>query len=120
MAGLYKTVAAGKGDVEGRDLLAESIGFTYSEYPLEDYVDIFKDFELFQIGFEKQPYNYIEGKWDGIHWKIFDYKYKEATGKYGSESYCTVMYADLERYDVSLPCFYGKRVYLAQSWQYVG
>ena len=85
------------------EALASSIGFSFTDNPLENLPESFSDFSLFKMGYSKVAENVLEGTFDDIKIKVFDYHYTVSSGKSSHTYYHTVYCAYVD--DFSLPAF---------------
>lgn len=79
------------------------IGFSYTSQPTEDSMSSFSNFGLFKMGYDRKAENLLEGIFDNITLKIFDYRYTVSSGKSSHTHYYTVFCAFID--DFSLPGF---------------
>lgn len=85
------------------EALAENIGFSFLAQPLEDIPAAFSAFNLFRMGYSKKAENVLEGSFDNIRLKIFDYQYTVSSGRSSNTYFFTVFCAYVD--DFTLPDF---------------
>ena len=103
---VISTIAHNKARKKRREdmgALAEKISFSYSEKDIEGIPENFSAFQLFNKGHGREAENVLEGEFDGINLKIFDYHYTVSSGRSSHTYYHTVFCAYI--YDFSMPKF---------------
>ncbi len=85
------------------EALSSQIGFAFTDHPVEDLPTSFSGFNLFKIGYDKKAENLLEGTFDNIKLRIFDYRYTVSSGRSSHTHYHTVYCAYVD--DFSLPGF---------------
>ncbi len=63
---------------------ALSLGLSYMDKAPENFLSPLKTFNIFNDGYSKRPYNFMQWKKQDIDCSIFDYKYNSSTGPNGS------------------------------------
>ena len=105
----------GKPGGQNRDVVAVQMGFQHSPVIDYDIIEPLDNFELFSGKRNRMASNLLEGEWNGVPWKIFDYQYLETMGDSESTNHCTVAFTYLK--DLNIPGFYMAKEYI---WHRMG